>query len=47
MTDPSPVGLLLKELFPVVEHAVGKAHRNKHSGDVGLSIPQSAALEVL
>ena len=30
MTDPSPVGVLLKEIFPVVERAVGKAHRNKN-----------------
>lgn len=29
VTGPSPAGVLLKEIFPVAECAVGKAHKNK------------------
>lgn len=30
MTDPSPAGMLLKEIFPVAECAVGTAHKNEN-----------------
>jgi len=30
MTDPSPIGVLLKEIFPAVARAEGKAHGKKN-----------------
>lgn len=41
MTDPSPIGVLLKEIFPVVEHAGGKTRTNKNTAVMLVRVSQN------
>lgn len=41
VTDPSPTGVLLKEIFPVVEHAVGKTRTNKNTAVILVGVSQN------